>query len=472
MHDQYTKTHSDHKKIMKLKSPEIVIPPSDPFKNDLLGRSDSAFALTQLICTTDEPLVLSINASWGEGKTTFLSMWRQILVNKGVNTLYFNAWENDFSEDAFVSLIGELELGIEQLSPQLPDKSIEQLSKVKKIAAALIRRSIPTAVKLATAGLVDLDDLSEETLANFSEKLADEQVKRYEDSKKSVVVFKQALSGLAASLSTQENPLPLVILIDELDRCRPPYAIKILEAVKHFFSVPNVVFVLAIDRKQLGYSISSMYGAGMDVSGYLRRFIDIDYNLPRAQMGVFSKAQFAHFGLVELLKKRKARDSQYELDNLDNVFAEMFEVLDCSLREQERSFALLNLAFRTTPENHLIHPILLGALIVLKIKNHALYQSFVKREKNYKEVLDYIRTLQTGREFLNGHHGTVLEAYLSIASSRRSEVNEILQTYRLDSANERAQKIVKILTELINNDTYGILEYLVSKIDLVSNFKR
>lgn len=67
---------------MNLKSPELVIPSTDPFQNDLLGRKDSAVALTELIGTTDEPLVLSINASWGEGKTTFLNMWRQILTNK------------------------------------------------------------------------------------------------------------------------------------------------------------------------------------------------------------------------------------------------------------------------------------------------------------------------------------------------------------------------------------------------------
>lgn len=455
---------------MKLKSPELEIPPADPFRNDLLGRKDSATALTELICSTAEPLVLSINASWGEGKTTFLSMWRQLLTNKGVNTLYFNAWENDFSEDAFVSLIGELELGIEQLQPKLPDESIVQLAKVKKFATSLMKRSIPTAVKLATAGIVDLDDFSEETLAKFGEKLADEQVKRYEDSKKSVVGFKQALSELTSTISNQENSFSLVILIDELDRCRPPYAIKILEAVKHFFSVPNIVFVLAIDRIQLGHSISSMYGAGMDVSGYLRRFIDIDYNLPRPQKGAFCKAQFAHFGLIELLKNRTVRESQYELDNLDNVFSGLFEVLDCSLREQQRCFTLLSLAIRTTPNNYLIHPILLGALITIKIKNHVLYQSLTKGAKDYKDVLSYIKESPAGREFLNSHHGTVLEAYIAIAASRRSEANEILQLYLVNS-NSRTQQIAQMLNGLINDDSYGILNYLVGKIDLVSNFR-
>jgi hypothetical protein len=463
---------------MKLKAPEFEVPASDPFENDLLGRKDSAIALTELICTTKEPLVLSINASWGEGKTTFLKMWRQMLENREVKTLYFNAWENDFSDDAFVSLIGELELGIEELKLKSPDESKEQLIKAKKFAAAFIRRGIPTAVKLATAGLVNLNELSEEVLAEYGEKLAEEEVKRYENSKKSVAGFKQALSDLATAISDQKSPLPLVILIDELDRCRPNYAVKVLEAVKHFFSVPNVVFVLALDRKQLGHSICSMYGAGMDVSGYLRRFIDIDYNLPHPKKGAFCKAQFSRFGLIDLLKKRTTRESQYEFDNLDNTFSELFEILGCSLREQERSFALLSMAIRTTPANYPIHPILLGALIILKIKNHELYKDFVLGKAVYGDVLNFIGTTPAGRAFLNDRHGNVLEAYLACSASRRHEASDISQKYStvfMNSTNEiekaRAQKVLTIINNFISDDRYGTLGYLVGKIDLASNFR-
>lgn len=101
---------------MKIKAPQIEVPKEEPFKNDLLGRKENAELLTELVRSADEPLVLFVNAKWGEGKTTFLRMWRQFLTNSGFKTLYFSAWENDFSDDALVSLIGELELGIEELS--------------------------------------------------------------------------------------------------------------------------------------------------------------------------------------------------------------------------------------------------------------------------------------------------------------------------------------------------------------------
>jgi len=179
-------------------------------------------------------------------------MWRQSLINSGFKTLLFNAWENDFTDDAFISLIGEFELGIAALNldSNHASEATKHLNKAKKIGASIVKRSLPTAVKLMTAGLIDLDDISEEALAAYSEKLVEEQVKRYEEAKKSVLGFKEELASLASALnSNDENrPLPLIVFIDELDRCRPPYAIKVLEAVKHFFSVPNVVFILSLDK--------------------------------------------------------------------------------------------------------------------------------------------------------------------------------------------------------------------------------
>ncbi len=451
---------------MKLKTPELEIPSDAPFKNDLLGREESALALTELICSTDEPLVLSINASWGEGKTTFLNMWQQMLKNKGVKTVYFNAWENDFSEDAFVSLIAELKLGIEALSPNLPDESGELI----KLAAGLMKRSFPTAVKLITAGIVDTNELAE-----LSKKIAEEEVQRYEESKKSVTGFKQALTELAAKLYEAETSLPLVILIDELDRCRPTYAIKILEAVKHFFSVPNVVFVLAIDRKQLGYSIESAYGVGMDTSGYLRRFIDIDYNLPKPKKGAFCKEQFARFGLLEPLKIRSKSFGQYEKSNLEDTFSGLFCALDLSLREQERCFTLLSLAIRTTPDNHRIYDVLLAALLVINIKNNSLFQDFVAGKINYQEVVEYIGTTVAGKEFLTEYQGCLLEAYLACCNSNDYDFNQITQPYSQsvgeNSSDERGMKIFRNLQGLRNENLFGALKQVARKIDLVSNFK-
>jgi hypothetical protein len=152
--------------------------------------------------------------------------------------------------------------------------------------------------------------------------------------------------------------------------------------------------------------------------------------------------------------------------------------LGCSLREQERSFALLSMAIRTTPSNHPIHPILLGALIILKIKNHELYKDFVQGKAIYSDVVNFIGTTPTGKAFLNEHHGSVLEAYLACSASRRHEASDISQKYSTvfmnstdDIEKARAQKVLNIINTLISDDRYGMLGYLVGKIDLAGNFR-
>ena len=81
----------------------------------------------------------------------------------------------------------------------------------------------------------------------------------------------------------EQEICPVVVVIDELDRCRPLYAIELLEAAKHLFSVENIVFVLAINLRELGHSIKAVYGSDFDSHEYLERFIDIAIPLPNAE---------------------------------------------------------------------------------------------------------------------------------------------------------------------------------------------
>ena len=77
-----------------------------------------------------------------------------------------------------------------------------------------------------------------------------------------------------------EGDRPLVVVIDELDRCRPSYAAELLEVAKHLFTVDHIVFVLAVNRSELAHSIRALYGSEFDAQGYLRRFFDVDFQLP------------------------------------------------------------------------------------------------------------------------------------------------------------------------------------------------
>lgn len=331
---------------MRIKPSKIEIVKESPFLNDLLERKESAEFLTELVASIEEPFVFCIDAPWGEGKTTFLLMWKQHLENQGFSTLYYNAWENDFSDDALVSLIGELDAGVEELKlvKGTKTKAKAHLQKMKRIGAGLLKKAIPATVKLATAGVIDINEVTDETLANLSETFAKDQIEQYEKSKESLTGFKKELSQFANEVSSATEPnKPLVVIIDELDRCRPTYAIEILEKAKHFFDVPNIIFVIAVDKSQLGHSIRSVYGVGMNVNGYLKRFIDLEFLLPTPKKGVFAKALFHKFGLKEYFDQKKQTSSElrYEFEHLLETFQGLFHVLGLSLREQEQCFSQL-----------------------------------------------------------------------------------------------------------------------------------
>ena len=85
-----------------------------------------------------------------------------------------------------------------------------------------------------------------------------------------------------------ETKRPMVFIIDELDRCRPTFAIELLERVKHIFDVPNLVFVFGVNRDELCKSLQSVYGA-IDSDVYLRRFFDMEFTLPEVDSGEFCR---------------------------------------------------------------------------------------------------------------------------------------------------------------------------------------
>ncbi len=83
-----------------------------------------------------------------------------------------------------------------------------------------------------------------------------------------------------------------------------------MEKIKHLFSVDGLIFVLAVDRQQLGESVRCLYGQGLDADNYLRRFIDLEYRLPSPNVEQFVKAQFARFELEQLMSARKGRAAE------------------------------------------------------------------------------------------------------------------------------------------------------------------
>lgn len=464
---------------MILKSRDIEIIEEDPFRYDALGRKESGEALTEFVLSANDSVVVCVDAPWGQGKTTFLRMWEQHLKNNDIPTIYFNAWESDFSDDALVSLIGEISASITELSKTGDaSKAREYLGKTKDIGVALLKRSVPVAARIATAGALDLDKVAEQALAGLAESIAKEQIEKYETSKKSIKAFRETISKLASSITDPDNPKPLVFIIDELDRCRPNYAIEILEKAKHFFNVDNIVFVLGADKKQLGSSIKAIYGEGLNVNGYLRRFMDFDYVLPPPEKGRFVKALFKKYSFNEYFSKKNTSGVQYEGDQSLKMFSELFEFYGLTLRDQEHCCSLLSLSIRTTPENHKLFPLFLCFLIVMKVKSPDLYKELITDAISAFDLLERFKKEPGASDLLLTNYGTALEAYIVTCKSQSHSYEEISNEYQetIDSSSSsdeekrRAQRILEIIKDFDWNGGIGSLGYLLKKIEIASRF--
>jgi len=94
---------------MRIKHHEIIPTSKNPFAECKLEREPYARVLTDIVSAYGDGFVLAINNEWGTGKSTFVKMWQQHLKNEGFQTIYFNAWENDFDSNPLVALMSELE---------------------------------------------------------------------------------------------------------------------------------------------------------------------------------------------------------------------------------------------------------------------------------------------------------------------------------------------------------------------------
>ena len=263
---------------------------------DLLDRRKDADFLQKFLIAKSEQkksnpespsFALNIDQSWGAGKTFFLKRFKQQLEAEGHISCYINAWEDDFSEDPIIPILSALD---EQLLP--PDgkatkarKSFAKAARIigKHLMHGIIRKTVAISVSEMTdeLGNDDAADAITEASEELAEKSAHDIIDRFRENKQHINEFKEAFACVVSELAENGSKSPLFILIDELDRCRPTYAIALLERIKHLFSVEDVVFVLTTNKEQLIHSVGAIYGQNFDSSRYLNRFFDSTYRFTK-----------------------------------------------------------------------------------------------------------------------------------------------------------------------------------------------
>ena len=201
------------------------------------------------------------------------------------------------------------------------------------------------------------------------------------------------------------------------DRCRPSYAVELLEVAKHLFTVDHVVFALAVNRAELAQSVRALYGAGFDAEGYLRRFFDVDFRLPEADRRAFLEVTLDAIQIDDYFNRNTGR-GRAARRRFRSGFIRRLLWYACSqpsagctsapspwrgvwrsLRDDRRSFAITAVV-----------------TLIVRTVDTALYHRFVRAEVSDKEVVDTVFSLPGTVSFRHTDHGIIFEAYI-IASA-------------------------------------------------------
>lgn len=421
---------------------EIEIPDDDPFQNDVLKRKEIVEFLANLISGTTGPFVLAIDSEWGTGKSTLIAMLQVVLRKNNFQCVHFNAWKADYVVDPLVPMVAAISQI--QLPPGEPASTFrERLQTIKKGTSVLAKRSVIAGIKVATLGILDVESDVEAIAAELTGETAKDIVEKFEQESEILAKFRSELEFAVAQLEASGKQSNLIFFIDELDRCRPDFAITLLERVKHLFDVPNIVFVLSIDKTQMEASTAAVYGSGINAPEYLRRFIDLEFGMPAVGGREFTELLLKRTGLNEVFSTRASNyELQYDRDHFIKFFTTLADLSQLTLRARERCATRLMIVINQTPTNHYLDPIVVSVLLVLRTVKPILFRQIFDGTAGASDVMKYLHSLPGANKIATDRAGAVIEAELIAADheSKRDERTTELTNIVQGNANSEGER--------------------------------
>ncbi len=345
--------------------------------------NDFIIALEQI----EENMFISLDAKWGEGKTFYVRQIEQTLKyltskKKGIDTaklepyfsesilcnlelkytylpVYYNAWLYDNHGDPLMSLM----LIISKICESYCD------TKLSSTLSGKITSLIDSFI--FSIGCLQIGSNFQNIRENFKENDILTSIKTEEEIREKI---KEIFDSIIV-----ENVEKLVIFIDELDRCRPNFAIEMLERIKHYFEDDRVIFIVSVNREQLIHSISKYYGMNFDSTGYLDKFFDWNIYLPELDTRFDNRLKFT--------------DEQYFLENITKELSLYYRL---TYREKLRydqciSFAILSKYVGDHGGEKIILSAFVSIITILNIKDEVRKKKFLQGDSSILD--DFFRDI-------------------------------------------------------------------------------
>lgn len=370
-----------------------------------------------------------VDGNWGTGKTVFCRRLENYINNycpsknhKHIQTIYIDAFEDDHTDNPLFVLLTKI---IQNIQDKDDGNQADKINIITNSARKVLWPVAKSIAKAGGLGIIEAlvtslvaelpnedelgNNITKESVKNIGNTIQQRMEKLFqkeESESQSIAALKQALSDYAA-----KNPL--VIFIDELDRCKPAFAMDMLEVIKHVFDIPNVKFILFTFERQLEESIKHRYGQHIDSQRYLDKFIKFRVQLP-TQSHYHTKSELNTYKYIQNLAKETLLNkfSEERKNCFNNFIKFMISLHNISLRNAETIMRYFNFYVKTQQVNDLSAglEILLFYCIILFVIDPNLCIKVYNKKATVREISSFLgigvqsndnRLLQNKFESLN-----------------------------------------------------------------------
>ena len=386
------------------------------YLEDTIGRNDDLFYFVRILSELSSGSAVALNAAWGSGKTFFVKQAKMLIdinnpnsdidieclneeeiasikkvydrYNSGAEeydmpkmaTVYYDAWKYDDTEDPLLSMLYCI---MNRFGESVPE---DKVAVIKKFAKQSIS-TFSSAVRYVTG--INVQEILE-TIKNFAEACED----TVKEQKSNESLEKRINSFLNDVVLDDEEKL--IIFIDELDRCNPQYAVKLLERVKHYFNHPKVVFVISYNKAELQHSIKTLYGSEFSADKYLERFFDYEFGLRSIDidkyfdsLGSDNSIMNSNMNAMTKMYKFQMRDICKYHDCMKKAVAKFSKIKRRDIHSVEQSLQFYIIWF-------------MPFIVALHFHNENDYRNFLDGE-GFDLYSDFFRTKVNQRENIFGY---------------------------------------------------------------------
>ena len=397
---------------------------SNGYINNILERNTYIHSFISMLLSIEKGGVIAIDGEWGSGKTYFVHQVKWLLdsTNKNIDNevesvlsrtvpkldyikehkykaFYYDAWKHDKSNNPFFTLLRSMILTFGGT-----DYFKEEMGFIKSLlkgASHIVKGVTPIDVESIFKGTKTLCGINDEE--QFSELEFIEQMDV------------QVNSFLDYICEGQYEKL--VIFIDELDRCKPSFAVELLEIIKHYFNNDKVIFVLSTNLSEFQYCIKQYYGDGFNGWKYLDRFIDLRLTVPTISTEDYYKYLWQKTGT----------------DRIDDISIACAKYFGFNLRDIQRYNQQVNIAFHSyintiyqnndfSEELDSLYAVFTPILLALKLYSAEEFKDFISGKK-----YEIIKGLLKKERFRRSALFFILRANQDLSSEREALLERALE---------------------------------------------